>query len=231
MPLITVNDFALLKGEIRMPRCGVFNGDLVIDTPNDISGPVTLKSEDGKFTLKGVAYREGPFIQRTSMRFVGGNNGLDKLVPPKAFNGYTVRSILSDTLTACGETLSSTTDPTLLSIFLSKWVRLAQTGKDVIRELLDIANGEAWRILPDGTFFATMNETYPPVNANTDFELINWERSEGWALIGCQQPFALPGQTITLNDGTDFTYQKQISYLVHNIDPETVRTTLYFEDL
>ena len=55
MPLITVNDFALLRGEIRMPRNGVMNGDLVIDTPTDISGPVTIKSDDGLFKLVGMA--------------------------------------------------------------------------------------------------------------------------------------------------------------------------------
>ncbi len=213
-----------------MPRVGVFNGDLVVDTPTDLTGPILLKTDDNRFSLKGVAFREGPFTQKLKLRFVGGAGGLDTLVPPKAFDGYTVRSILIDTLAACGETLAATADKNLLNIFLTKWVRLAQTGKDVVKSLLELNNGASWRIIPDGTFFATMNEPWPSVS-DDQFDLATWNRSEGWAVIGSQQPFALPGQTITITDGTDFQSTQEISYLIHSIEADKVRTHLYFEDV
>ena len=72
---------------------------------------------------------------------------------------------LGDILSACGETLSSVTDPVLLNKFLTKWVRLDGTGKSAVQALMLFAGAESWRILPDGTFWATTAETWPSASA------------------------------------------------------------------
>lgn len=232
MSLITLNEYPIMSAEIRMPRVGVCNGDIVIDTIDEISGPVTIKTDDGKFSLKGTAFRAGQFTDHVRVRFVAGSGGLNNKIAPKAFDGYTVRSILSDILAKCGETLSTTADKTLLSLFIQKWVRLGSTGKEAVNAILEDVKAEGWRILPDGTFYATSKELWPAVSDN-QFDLIHWNRSEGWADIGSEQPFVFPGQVITLDDVStnDTVGAQKISYVVHRINPTKIRSQIFFENV
>jgi hypothetical protein len=231
MSLITLNEYPIMSAEIRMPRVGVCNGDIVIDTIDEISGPVTIKTDDGKFSLKGTAFRAGQFTDHVRVRFVAGSGGLNNKIAPKAFDGYTVQSILSDILAKCGETLSATADKTLLSLFIQKWVRLGSTGKEAVNAILEDVKAEGWRILPDGTFYATSKELWPAVSDN-QFDLIHWNRSEGWADIGSEQPFMFPGQVVTLDDVStnDTVGAQKISYVVHRINPTKIRSQIFFEN-
>lgn len=214
-----------------MPRIGVCNGDIVVDTLDDITGSVTIKTDDGKFSLKGIAFRNGQFVDHVRIRFVAGAGKLNTKIAPKAFDGYTVRSILSDILTKCGETLSSTSDSELLNLFITKWVRLGSTGKESIIAILEDMKADGWRILPDGTFYATASEPWPSVS-DDQYDLIQWNRSEGWAIIGSEQPFVLPGQTISLDNVStnDSISDQKISYVIHQISASKIRSQLFFED-
>lgn len=231
MSLITLNGYPIMSAEIRIPRVGVCNGDIVVDTIDEISGPVTIKTDDGRFSLSGTAFRAGQFTDHMRVRFVAGAGGLNNKIAPKAFDGYTVRSILSDILAKCGETLSTTTDSNLLGLFIQKWVRLGSTGKEAINAILTDVGADGWRILPDGTFYATSAESWPSIS-DDQFDLIHWNRSEGWADIGSEQPFILPGQKISLEDVStnDITSSQKISYVIHRISPSKIRSQLFFEN-
>jgi len=231
MSLINCNGFPVISGELRLPRFGIATGDLTVDTTQDLQGQVTIATDDGSFSLVGQAYRHGQFIQKQILRWVAGADGFETVLPPKQYRGRTLRSTLVDTLEACGETLSSTSDSTLLVLFLTNWVRLSMTAKAAVYALLEAQNAQGFRVLPDGTIWVSKTEPWPASDATIPFQIMTWERGEGWALLGCEQPFLLPGTTIQMDDGSGNVSTQKISYVVHSITAESVRTKIYFEDV
>jgi hypothetical protein len=225
MSLLSVNDLPVISASIRMPRVGVASGDLVVDSETDPSGTVTLRTDDGKFSLVGQIFRGGQFVQHGRYRFVAGTGTLDQPVPPKAFDGYTVRSMLVDVLAACGISISKTADERLLTQFMQRWARLGGSGKSAVEVLLRQCGADGWRILPDGTFYATLSEPWPPIESD-QFDLISWNRSEGWAIVGSEQPFIFPGQAIKMDDGSI----QKISVVNQLIESDSIRALIYFED-
>ena len=230
MSLLQCAGFAVLSAEIRVPRIGAATADLTVDTETDLSGALTITSADGAFALQGTAYRHGQVAQRQSIRWVAGADGLGATLPPAQFRGYTLRSVLTSTLTACGERLSAASDPSLLGSFLTNWVRLGwQTGKFALLALLAAKNAQAWRVLPDGSVWVAKSEPWPAA-AQTAFQVLDVNPAEGWAIIGCEQPFIAPGTMLPVDSGDGVETQRRIGYVVHTIDPTSVRAKVYFED-
>lgn len=232
MSLLTVNGFPIIKGSIRLPRVGVWSADVHVDTQTAVSGPVTVTTDDGSFSLKGVAYRSGIFQSTLSMRIIGGAGGLspapggvDAPLPPKHYQGCVLKLVLSDILTACGETLSTTADTTILNLFLKNWVRLAGPGKLAVSRLLD-SIATSWRILGDGTFWVG-TDTYPAA-PNTQFDVLERNFGEGRILIGTARPFLFPGTTLTITISGTQSIQN-VSNVVHEIYQDRIRTEVWFE--
>ena len=238
MSLLEFNGASIISGEIRMPRIGLFDGELYLDTPTPAAQQSILSTDDNSFTLNCFvpSARNGEFLESVRVHFVAGKGGIGNeeygaALMPKAYQGVTVRAVLRDILAASGETLSSKCDPNLLNGFLTRWSRLGGTAKQAIQILMSFKNADAWRILGDGTFWATLAEPWPMV-ANEDFEVISRSLSENWCLIASERPFALPGQTILLPSeaaGSANPLQK-ISGAVHTFEPGLVQCRLYFED-
>jgi hypothetical protein len=238
MSLLTLNGAPIVSGEIRMPRVGILDGELFVDSESVAPSDSVIATDDGSFSLAChiPPARDNEFLQALRVQFVGGKGGLanpshNLEIEPKGYSGYTVRSVLRDILADAGETLSSDTDANLLNRFLPRWSRLGGTAKSAIQVLISFAGCESWRMLCDGTFWATMSEPWPSV-ANEDFEVISRSLSENWCLIASERPFALPGQTITLPSeaaGSANPNQK-ISAAIHLFEPGLVQCRLYFED-
>ena len=234
MAALTINGYAVINGEIRMPRVGVWSADLKVDTLAlvGIGGSVTIVSNDGVFSLVGVAYREGLYTASLTMRVIGGAGGLGPApggvgqnLPPKFYQGVTVGYVLTDTLTACGERLSATSDQAVLSTNLKKWTRLGGPGKRAIARLLDnIAT--SFRVLPDGSFWVG-TDTYPPA-VPTQYDLVERHYGEGRVVIGCTQPFVMPGTLLTLVR-SGVTTTENVSNVVHTIKSNSVRSEVFFE--
>ena len=229
MALLNCAGAEVLTAEIRMPRVGVATADLVVNSETDLAGALTISTEDGAFSLKGTASRHGQFVKRQSLRWTAGADGLGKVIPPKQFLGYTLRTVLTNTLGACGETLSPASDSALLSSFLTSWTRLARPAKTALIELLEAKGASAWRVLPDGSVWVAKSEPWPAAPAKP-FQVLDWNRSEGWALLGVEQPFMLPGTTIPMDDGSGNITIQRLSYVVHYVEPKSVRTKVWFED-
>lgn len=232
MALLTVNGLAVIRGSLRLPRVGVWSADLIVDSQSPLSGPVTVSTDDGSFSLKGVAYRDGVYQSTLSMRVIGGAGGLAPApgglgsnVAPKLYQGCTLGLALTDILTTCGETLSSTADPNVLSIFLKKWVRNASSGKQAIARLLDnIATN--WRILSDGTFWVG-TDTYPAA-PNVQFDVVDRHFGEGRVVIGSDRPFLFPGTMISFTVSGNQAIEN-VSYVEHVIEPDRIRAEVWFE--
>lgn len=234
MALLTVNGHALIRGEIRLPRVGVWSADLKIDTLTTfgVGGPVTIASADGKFSLKGVAYREGIYTNTLTMRAIGGAGGLapppggvGQNLPAKAYRGTSLGLVVGDMLQACGEQLSQTSDPSVLAIPLARWTRIAGPGKRALAQLLSTV-ATSWRTLPDGTVWIG-TDTYPPA-PRTQFDLLDRHFGDGLVVIGSQQPFASPGTLVTLSVA-GVTFTENVSNVVHRFHDDSIRSELWFE--
>lgn len=232
MALLTLNGVPIIRGNIRMPRVGVWNADLTLDSTTAITGPVTLATADGAFSLAGTAYREGVFLGTLSLRVIGGAGGLSvapgglgKLLPAKYYQGATLGLVLSDTLTSCGEKLSAKSDAAVTGLFLTKWTRLAGTGKQAIARMLDnIAT--SWRVLADGTVWVG-TDTYPAA-PNSQFDVLERHFGEGRIVIGVQQPFLMPGTLLTISSSATSGTQN-VSTVTYDIRPDKIRAEVWFE--
>jgi hypothetical protein len=110
-----------------------------------------------------------------------------------------------------------------------RWSSLETTGKARLNALASYKGGY-WKITPSGTTDLIIVDPWPAVDPTIDFEVINWNRNESWALIGCEQPFVYPGQTIVMNDGAGNESVEKISYITYSIESNSIRATAYFED-
>lgn len=236
MAILTLNGAPVIKGTIRLPRVGVWNADLTLDTASPISGPVTLATADGAFSLAGTGYREGVFLGTLSLRAIGGAGGLSsapggigKAIPAKFYQGATLGLVLGDILSACGERLSATADKAVTGLVLRKWVRLAGTGKQAIARLLDNV-ATSWRILPDGTFWVG-TDTFPAA-PSTQFDVVERHFGEGRIVIGASQPFLFPGTLLTLPLGVSTSASaltQNVSYVTYDIRADHIRAEVWFE--
>jgi len=200
--LLTLNGSPVVSAQIRLPRVGVWSADLTIDT--DIDPPVlsTIATDDNSWSLVGTCKREGIFLDNVRVRMWGGAGRLNDKLAPKAYNGFSVKSVLSDLLDSCGEKLSGATDATILSKWITRWCRMGGTGKSAIQALMNYAGADAWRILPDGTFWSTTSEKWP-LCAPTDFEVSSRSYAENWITLQSERPFLLPGQSLKMPDSVD----------------------------
>jgi len=232
MGLINVNGFPIIRGSIRRPRIGVWNADLVVDCTSDISGAVTIATEDGAFSLAGVAYRMGVFQATLSMKVIGGTGrlsippgGIGTSISPKSYQGATARLVVNDILAACGETLAATSDAATLNTVLRRWVVTAGSGKDALARLLEQFQDISWRVLADGTVWIG-SETWPSA-PTTQFDILERHFGEGRILIGSQQPWLMPGTKITISSSSTAGTQ-YVDYVVDDISPEKIRSEVYF---
>jgi hypothetical protein len=238
MAVLTANNHPIVRGVISVPRIGVPHADLYVDTQAALSSRVTIATADGSWELVGTTFREGVFTGTLSMRFVGGVGGLGvtpggigNYLPPKAYEGMTVLAILKDILRTCGENLSptvtSSTTPQLNRI-VKRWTRVYGTGKQALEALLEPLV-EAWRVLPDGTFWCGA-ETWPDT-ATGAFTVTGRFYGEGRVEISSEQPFIMPGTifTIPASTGVDSANARQrISGVVYSITSRNIFADVYF---
>lgn len=231
MSLLNCNGFPITHGEIKLPRVGIGTASLTLDSEQDFEGQAVISSDDLAFILTGFAFRHGQFVNKQQLRWVAGNGGFDTIVQPKEYLGWTIKNIAGDILSSVGESLSSTSDATLTQQYQAVWIRLGQqTAKSALQAILDAKGAQAWRVLADGTTWLAQQEPWPAISSSLEYEVIRWEREEGWADIGCVQPFLLPGTTMQMDDGSGNMTTQRVSYVVHTIEPTRIRTKAYFED-
>ena len=232
---VFLNSLPIVHGTIHMPRCGAWVGDILVDSPSVLDGPVTIAADDGSWSVQGTAWRQGEFVGTLSLRAAAGAAGLStapggvgRILPPKCYWGVTVRAIVRDVLAACGETLSPASDGRVLSAARPTWARLAGPGKDALRSVLERTEA-TWRVLPDGTVWFGFDEF--PDAAEVEFSVLDRHFAEGRIQIGSDRPFLFPGQTLTLPlsavSDNSASRRQQIDCLTLHLLPDSVRTDVY----
>jgi hypothetical protein len=149
MALVTLNGEAVLSGTLVRPLVGPWLADLVVDAAAVPSGKVTLTADT--LSLVGYVVRAQEFHDRVALRCVGGNGGYGKTIAPNFYRSVTLRTLLSDTLTAAGESLSTTSDTSVTSRTVDAWQRVRGTASGALSMIVARVSGCIWRVLADGS--------------------------------------------------------------------------------
>lgn len=121
------------------------------------AGPVTLSFHG--IELAGTILRAGVAEGLVSAVVVGGNGGLARELPPKAYQQAPVRLPLQELVAAAGEQLAPASTPAVLQRSLPAWVRRrAEAGRSL--DHLAEAAGALWRVQPDGAVWVGL-DTWP----------------------------------------------------------------------
>lgn len=139
----------MLSGQVVRPGVGAWHADLAVEGSDPIAGAQTLSAEAGS-ALKGTVVRAEPEDGLLRVRLVGGAASLGKEAPARSFRGVALRTVIADTLSAVGESLSASSDASALGATVEAYQRPRRPASATVREWA-ARKGLAWRVLPDGT--------------------------------------------------------------------------------
>jgi hypothetical protein len=174
-------------------------------------------------TFRGTAERSGAWLETQYTRLAPGANGLKKAAKPKFYRNTALSVVARDLLATAGEALSPTSAADLLRVQLPFYTQ----ARDAVGRCLTALLGDrrlvapVWRSLPDGTVFLGY-ETWPDsgIRSPDGFQDLSELPHEGRAELGVEAWQLLPGTTL---EG------RRVSAVEHNVDGETVRTSVWFE--
>jgi hypothetical protein len=222
MGFVTANGLDAIEAIIIMPRMGPWHADLVVDAvdASKLTGDVSIDVASGGLKLSGSVRRGGVFAETPTIRVVAGKGGLGKEAAAKAYENPTFRNILSDLLSAAGESLSDTSAQGTLSAKLTNWATIKRPAGECISALVTkgAPADTVWRMLEDGKLFVGV-DSFPEVKI--DFQVMKSSPQEGRLEIGTDSPTVLPGKTF---DG------RKVSYVEHRIASGKIRSAVWFED-
>lgn len=215
---VTANGYAVISGEIALPRSGVWTADLVVDhaTAADLSGRVTIAL--GALSFQGTAFRVGVTLETVMLRVVGGAGGMATVLPAKQYQGVPIRIPVTDALSGAGELLAPDADPGVLGQFLKGWVRMKQQASTALAALLASA-GATWRVRANGSVW--VGSELWPVTQLGNYDLVRQDQHLGLFEIAADLPSIYPGESFL---------GQQVSYVEHNVTASRLRTQIWFED-
>ena len=191
MPNVTVNGHDLLKADIVEPLRGRWYAAVEADTDEPLTGAVTIDFGDG-ITFVGTALpnRAARESGRSIAGVVGGAGALQDKPPARAYTSVSFGRVLTDTLDAVGETLSSTAQ-NLDAELRPRWVRAAVNASatlDAIADELDLN----WRVLRDGTVWLGQ-ESFETIDV--EHERLDQDPRSDARVIAPNLPAVRPGTT------------------------------------
>jgi len=199
MSYLTVNSRAISQARVTFPLTGAWHADLFVAGAETISGACTIDL-GGALTLTGTAIVSGNYTQAAHVRVLAGKGAWQSPCSPRFWQGATLGTILGSTLSALGETLSSTADATAKGVSLPAFaVTAASLGANVRALMAYAPAGTSWRFLPDGTFWIGP-ETWGAFGE--DYQVTSEEPRERRLDVGFQVPTLQAGQTVEAESGT-----------------------------
>lgn len=217
--MTTVNGFPVVRGSITIPRIGVWQADLLVDTEGLGTGDrVSIDVGDG-LVMAGTVAKGGDVRQLSKIHVVGGAGGLSNLAKVKFYRSPLLRVVAGDLARDAGETIATDLGTAGTFVLSPAWTTdNAPTGKVIAALVAAAPTGTVWRMRTDGTLWIG-EETWPTVELDgVELEVMP---DNDRALLG---PF-LP----TLQPGTVLNGQR-IDYVVHRLERGQVRTEVCFHD-
>jgi len=216
MAYCTASGRRVLRAVLTMPRVGRWHADLVIDSKEPLSREIELAFGDGRMKFSGTVFRGDVFGDTYHCRIVAGRDGLAKPLPGKYYRGVPLRLPLADLATETGETLSASTDVTVLDGLLPKWARAAGPASHALTALVEHAHA-SWRFMPNGALWVGKEKW-----TELDFphQLLRDDPKDGRFEIASELPYLRPGQVFR---------GKRISAVVHTVEADRARTEAWIE--
>lgn len=216
MAEITLSTRRVASACLTVPRVGAWVADVDVDSPDELSGAVTL-TIDGR-AWRGTVARGGVVSGSWRGRVVGGAGGLSTNLPALALRGATLGVVAAEVLREAGETPASTAGS--LTAAAPRWHRIAAPASTALADVAR-ATGYAWRVLADGTIWmgAETWATYTPTGAVD----VTDERPEGGSVTLAGDVLGIvPGVTLALA-GRDTLRVEQVTFLA---TPREVRAVV-----
>jgi hypothetical protein len=228
---LIAGQFECFRGRIAMPLTGAWIADVTMDPSSSgsnipaVGDPIAISLGENGFAIQGAIRRINNAFETVYARIVAGGGGLYKPVGPKAYGGdgpVTFGLILNDLLNSVGETLSPMTPAAITQISVPFWTVNTTPCFQAIASLILIARVMTstevnWRVLPDGTIYVGVEPW--PQSPMTSFDLYVWPPQELRAEVFAVDPRVTPGQ---------IWQSGQVSNVQHRIDPEKIRSTIWF---
>jgi len=217
----------VMNGDLLLPLVGNYSAHLVFADAQAVpEGLCTLSWLGKEFSGYVISERSGIDEGRISCLFVGGKGNLSKSVPSKMYDyQHSVRLPLQEIIASVGESLSSTSDQSVLSKTLPNWIRRAGDADSLINALCDKA-GSIWRMLPDGSLFVGTNKW---VQANSfDFDLLNPLPTYGAAMFAVQNFGVLPGERFPVTP-LDISGRK-VACCQYKLEDDSLRLLVWFAE-
>jgi hypothetical protein len=160
MSLIRIGKYDVIKITMTIPRNGTWYADAWI---NSVGEEIQLGDTTVSFPMvdfAGTVTATKNWVERSSVRVVGGKDGWGKPFPGKYYENVPFRIALQDICSAAGETLASSP-----SGVIDRWVQPATTCGRALRWLLESHPDEvAYRHKTDGSL-AVGTEAWPKSTA------------------------------------------------------------------
>jgi hypothetical protein len=174
----------------------------------------------GGQSFQGVVRRSSNPFGTVSAMLIGGAGGLPSAIPALAYQATTLQQVLGDILTSAGETLSTSSDQSLLGQPLASWTRFQGPAWMALSNLMQAAvPSGTWRVLPDGTIWVG-TDTWPATNM-ASFELLAYLPHSLKADIYSDNPTILPGQSFIGGNVTS---------VEHYVEPNHIHANVLFSD-
>lgn len=206
----------VLAATVSLPLTGVWHADVVVDTETDLSGSVTLKDETVE--LSATVAQGAVFAGRWKGRVVGGAGGMGKLLKAKAYREVFLAVPVADIMVSTGEVLSGNVGAAVLADFVQHWQRAEQRAGAALSAIVIDEAGLNWRVGIDG-------------NVWIGADLFSEQTLDGTQVLEddpAKKRLLVAPPTIALEPGRSFE-GKNVSRVVHRIEPARVRTELWYE--
>ena len=224
MAFATINGKDVVSATLSVPRTGVWRLDAVLDVlpPATIGAALTLTIGEGKAqaTWTAQAFRLADNFGRLELRAVGGAGGLAHQLPGQSYREAPARAVLTDLLGAVGESLAPSSTAALLDTVLPRWSRQEGPASAQLAQLV-AELGATWRMLPTGKVWVGV-EAWPAA-ATFALDVMSKSPADGRTVLG-----AIEGHRLL--PGTTFQGQR-VAYVEHQILPDSLRTSVWFETL
>lgn len=204
-----IGGLPILAADVAMPYIGCWHIDGEASGEQAPTGSKTFVDHDIVFECTIV--RATVIGGRVKFRAVGGKGKMSTTVPARHWVKPQVGTVVRDILAACGETLSSTVEASVLSARVDQWKRNEGPASRALQAICD-NQGLIWRVLRDGTVWLGV-ESYPVTTVK--HVLIDEDWSAGIIEIAPEAPDLLPG--VTFRD-------QRIQYVVHQIRSGSLRS-------
>jgi hypothetical protein len=220
MPAFTLNDSPIASGYLSLPLRGRPVGGFIVAEPWEgrrlQDGRATLRMElDDQVSAWQGTVRLSPHPDGwTVARFVGGADGLEKLLKPRYYESIPYRTVLADAIREAGER------PGKLEVegVAAQYVRRTMPLADLL-ELLT-PEGKVWRINEEGE----VEVTAPAWAASGSAYAVEEVDHGAWGVV--MDLTLRPGTTLELYLGGAKS-QVRVERVVHRINPRRLVTEVW----